>query len=81
MYQKIVTFSSFILGGAAAVCAVAIQNDPRIITRSNGDLQPSTDVAISRPAQILRDFAVRTSGEQIPESDTHVITGYPAAAR
>lgn len=80
IYQEIVTFSSLILGSAAVVCAAVIQNDPRVITRSNGDLQPSVGVAVSRPTPVLRDIDLRTSGAQIPESDTHVIIGYPAPA-
>ena len=81
MYQEIVTFSSLIIGSAAVVCAVVIQNDPRVITRSNGDLQPSAGVAVLRPTQILRDFDLRTSAQQIPENDTHEITGYLALAQ
>lgn len=80
MYQQIVTISSLILGAAAAVCAVTIQNDPLIITRSSGDLRPSAGAAVLRPPYVLRDFALRTSGEQIRENDTFVITGSPPAA-
>jgi hypothetical protein len=80
MFKEILTISSLTLGGAAVVAAVTIQNDPRAITRSNGDLQPSASEAVHRPPLLVRDFTLRTTtGAQIPENDAFVITGRPPA--
>lgn len=78
MFKEIVTLSSLILGSAAVAAAVTIQNDPLAIMRSTGDLQP-TATPDSRPPRIDRAFGVRSTGEQIPENDSFVITARPPA--